>query len=158
MTELSEGLRRRDLSRGVDPKIIDSRLDRLLTNLSINFDDSCISGWELNERKYQLPDPRDNHVVAVAEFAQSHVIVTENLKDFPENKLPLGIVVQHPREFLLHAIHVNSTLVAKAILAMSERSGRHGPKLDPHEYLEKMIRSFELEEVRSFLSPHLQGD
>lgn len=152
LTELSEGLRRRDLSRGVDPKVIDERLDKLLTNLGVNFDDSCVSGWEMLEGKYRLPDPRDEHVVAVAEFAQAGVIVTENLKDFPEDKLPMGIVAQHPREFLLNTIHVDPALVGQAVLAMSERSGRHGPKLDPHEYLEKMIRIFELEEARSFLS------
>ena len=158
LAELSAGLRRRDLSRGVDPKIIDTRLDKLLTNLRVNFVDSSVSGWEMLEGKYQLPDPRDEHVVAVAEFAQAGVIVTENLKDFPEDKMPMGIVAQHPREFLLNAIHIDPQLVGQAVLAMSERSGRHGPKLDSYEYLEKMIRTFELEEVRSFLRPHLMGD
>ena len=158
LTELSVGLRRRDISRGLDPQDIDARLDRLLTNLRVNFDDSIVLGWEMLEGKYQLPDPRDEHVVAVAEIAQASVIVTENLKDFPKDKLPAGIAAQHPREFLLSAIRLKPILVGQAIIAMSDRSGRFGPKLSPYEYLEKMIRIFELEEVRSFLSSYLMGD
>lgn len=91
LSELISGLRKRDIGRGDDPVEVEVRLHKLLTNLKGSFDDSCISGWEILEGKYQLPDPRDEHVVALAEFAHAGVIVTENLRDFPEDKLPVGI-------------------------------------------------------------------
>lgn len=155
LSELNAGLRKRDLGRGVDPKIIDARLDKLFTNLKVNFDDSCVFGWEPLEGKYQLPDPRDEHVVAVAEFAQAGVIVTENLKDFPEDRLPFGTTAQHPREFVLNTVSINPLLASHAVLAMSERSGRHGPKIAPLHYAEKLGVSFGSEELESVLSPYL---
>lgn len=155
LSELSAGLRKRDLGRGVDSKVIDARLDKLLSNLRLNFDDSCVFGWEPLEGKYQLPDPRDEHVVAVAEFAQAGVIVTENLRDFPEDRLPFGTTAQHPREFVLNTVSINPLLASHAVLAMSERSGRHGPKLDPLQYLESLIEKIEINELRSVLGPYL---
>ena len=155
LSELVFGLRKRDIRRGDDPLEVEARLNKLLTNLKVSFEDSCVSGWEFLEGQYQLPDHRDAHVVALAEFAHARAIVTENLRDFPEDKLPIGITAQHPREFVLNTIYMNPLMASQAVLAMSERSGRHGPKLDPIQYLEKLVEKFELEELRPELGPYL---
>ncbi len=46
-------------------------------------------------------DPKDRHVAAVAVRAHAHVIVTYNLKHFPDASLaPYGVEAQHPDDFL----------------------------------------------------------
>jgi predicted nucleic acid-binding protein len=47
--------------------------------------------------------PKDRHVLAAAVAAHAQVIVTSNLRDFPETALdPFGIEAQSPDTFLLH--------------------------------------------------------
>ncbi len=49
----------------------------------------------------ELPDLTDRHVLAAAIVGRCDVIVTQDLKDFPDEALaPYGIDVQHPDEFL----------------------------------------------------------
>ena len=48
-----------------------------------------------------LPDPNDRHVLAAAIVGRCDVIVTQNLKDFPEAALAhFEIEAQHPDEFI----------------------------------------------------------
>lgn len=48
----------------------------------------------------KLPDPDDRHVLAAAIKAGAQVIVTRNLKDFPETDLqPWDIEAQSPDAF-----------------------------------------------------------
>jgi hypothetical protein len=56
----------------------------------------------------EIPDPGDRHVVAAAIHERAHVIVTANLKHFPQDLLtPHGILVHHPDDFLIHQYHLN---------------------------------------------------
>jgi len=54
----------------------------------------------------ELPDPNDRHVLAAAIVGRCDVIVSQNLRHFPEDALaPYGIEVQHPDDFLVN--HLN---------------------------------------------------
>jgi predicted nucleic acid-binding protein len=47
-------------------------------------------------------DPKDRHVLACAIHSKSELIITFNLRDFPEQALaPWGISACHPQDFLL---------------------------------------------------------
>lgn len=55
-----------------------------------------------------LPDPDDCHVLAAAIKTNAHVIVTNNLKDFPEEYLEtFGLKVKGADDFLTDIIDLN---------------------------------------------------
>lgn len=57
-------------------------------------------------------DEKDRHILAAAVKALCEVIVTYNLKHFPEEALePFGIVAKHPDEFLIDLYHLNGEIV-----------------------------------------------
>lgn len=63
-----------------------------------------------------MPDADDRHVLAAAILCQAGAIVTFNLKDFPAELLaPLGIIAQHPDEFVEHAFGINPAAVIAAV-------------------------------------------
>ena len=69
---------------------------------------------ELIER-LELSDANDRHVSAAAVRSGADVIVTQNLKDFPEEKLdPYGIEAQHPDTFITFLFDLNAGAVLAA--------------------------------------------
>jgi predicted nucleic acid-binding protein len=93
---LSE-LRRNLIEHGIPAE----RVDRRLTQMSRSFPDALVAGYEsLTDR--MTNHPKDRHVLAAAVRANAEVIVTFNLKDFPESALEsYDVEVIHPDEFLL---------------------------------------------------------
>jgi len=58
--------------------------------------------WEPVCAGLDLPDPDDRHVWAAAIKGGAQMIVTANLKDFPEDRLSTtAIAATHPDDFLL---------------------------------------------------------
>ena len=63
--------------------------------------DCLVTGYETLVSALDLPDPDDRHVLAAAIVGRCDVIVTCNLRDFPEAAVsPYGVEVQHPDDFL----------------------------------------------------------
>lgn len=64
----------------------------------------------------EIPDSQDKHVVAAAILERAHVIVTSNLRHFPQNVLqPYGILVQSPDDFLVHQYHLNPDRIREVL-------------------------------------------
>lgn len=78
------------------------RLERTRDLMDQNVRDALVSGYEeLIPAIAGLPDPGDRHVLAAAIAGRCDVIVTFNLRDFPEAIVSsYGIEVIHPDEFL----------------------------------------------------------
>ena len=67
--------------------------------------DCLVRGYETLIDGLKLPDPNDRHVLAAAIRAGAQVIVTSNLKDFPEADLTAYHVdAQDPDDFVSHLI------------------------------------------------------
>src|ERR1700730_14355516 len=64
--------------------------------------DCLVTGYEPLVESLQLPDADDRHVLAAAIKSSAQVIVTTNLKDFPEAELrPWNVEAKSPDDFVL---------------------------------------------------------
>lgn len=108
---------------------------RLLMNEKIP--DSLVTGYESIINGLELPDPDDRHVLAAAIRCSAQIIVTFNLKDFPQEKLdPYGIEAMHPDEFVDFQLGLKPSLVIRA--AKTLRSRLNNPEKTPQEFLETL--------------------
>jgi hypothetical protein len=84
-----------------------------------------------------FPDNDDAHVVAAAIKAQAATIVTDNLKDFPRDKIDtLNLEVRSADEFITDTISLDE---AKAVAAIKKMRVRfHNPALNQEQLLLKM--------------------
>jgi predicted nucleic acid-binding protein len=72
-----------------------------------------------------LPDPNDAHVLAAAIATRAHVLVTDNLKDFPSHIADAcGIQVLSTDEFLANTIALAPEKAVLALRIMRERFKR----------------------------------
>jgi len=61
-----------------------------------------VVGFEYMIPSINLPDPDDRHVVAAAIHSGASLIITFNLKDFPDEALkPYNLTAQHPDDFIV---------------------------------------------------------
>lgn len=87
-----------------------------------------------------LPDPDDRHVLAAAIVGDCDVIVTQNLGDFPqENLSPHGIMVQHPDDFLLSLLKLETNEFCAEVRQI--RARLKNPPYSVEEYLRNLSRS-----------------
>jgi len=96
--------------------------------------DCLIAGYEPMIPILQLPDPDDRHILAAAVVGRCDVIVTQNLKDFPEKLLSAyGIEAQHPDDFLCNHLDLAPGLFCDAIRKVRVRL--KNPPYSVEEYL-----------------------
>jgi predicted nucleic acid-binding protein len=82
------------------PDLKRERLLRTCSEMNRAVPDAMVSGYEPHIDTITLPDENDRHVVAAAVAAEATFILTANLKDFPRNQLPAGIMATAPDPFL----------------------------------------------------------
>jgi predicted nucleic acid-binding protein len=98
------------------PHIPQARLHELRDAMDERAEDSLVAGYETLIESLTLPDPNDRHVLAAAIVAHADVIVTCNLRDFPEEALdPFDIEAQHPDEFIRHILDLEPIVVVDAV-------------------------------------------
>ncbi|WP_258879525.1 PIN domain-containing protein [Corynebacterium glutamicum] len=79
-------------------------------------DDCLVTGYEDLIESLSLPDPDDRHVLAAAIRCGAQVIVTENVRDFPQDVMDkYGIEIQGADEFLYDQIDLFGTRVHQAV-------------------------------------------
>ncbi len=89
---------------------------------------ACVEIDEADLERIELPGPDDRHVVAAALASGCALVVTYNLKDFPDEALaPLGLRAIHPDEFLMQAAQSAPDAVAEAVRSLT-LAKRHPPR------------------------------
>jgi hypothetical protein len=99
-------------------------------------------------------------VLAAAIRGRADVIVTRNVRDFPEEALtPFGIEAQHPDEFIVHLLGLRPSPVIEA--AQRHRKSLRRPAMATAEYLEMLEREGLTETaaiLRDYIIAEEEGD
>lgn len=104
------------------PELSIERLQRTINLMNEAFEDSLVENYNELIPSLKLPDPDDNHVLAAAIKSKADLIVTYNLKDFPQDYMSIyDIEVQHPDHFIVNSIELNSRIALGALVAQSTR-------------------------------------
>lgn len=120
---------RPDLDRG----LVARRLDAMKRALP----DATISGYSALIDGLELPDPGDRHVLAAAIRARAALIVTQNLKHFPDTSLePYAMHAVHPDRFACDLFHLNPRRVVATVEA--QRSDLRRPPLSRPDFLGRL--------------------
>ncbi len=121
------------------PDITRQRVERVRDLMNSNVRDCLITGYELLISSLHLPDANDRHVLAAAIQCAADVIVTFNLKDFPDETLmQYGIRAHHPDDFLTSRLELTPDVVCAA--AKRQRESLRNPPKTVEEYLEALER------------------
>lgn len=100
--------------------------DHLVATMRSAFDDAEAPDWQRYLSSVELPDPDDRHVVACAIAGRADAIITNNLRDFPPDRLPATIEVMPPETFALHNVTLNVRKAREAVEGIVARSGTGG--------------------------------
>ena len=104
------------------PDIDPSRLELMREQMDRAVPDGLVTGHEALIDGIKLPDADDRHVVAAAVRCHAAVIVTTNLRDFPNAALePYGLSAQHPDEFISDLIDLEPGTVCGAVKTVRRR-------------------------------------
>lgn len=120
------------------------------------FEEACVCDYDqLLSVCANLPDPNDAHVVAAALKTQASMIVTENLKDFPDAILSaLNIEARSADAFIADTIALDPGRAVAAIRTMRLRLKK--PEKTPDVLLLDMEAEGLVETV-DILRPHVQS-
>lgn len=110
------------------------RLERTRDLMDQTVRDCLITGYQDLASTLTLPDPNDTHVLAAAIVGRCDVIVTRNLKDFPETILqPYDLEAQDPDEFLCNHLSLVPGHFCTSIRTVRQRLKKPPKEVD--EYL-----------------------
>ena len=99
--------------------------------------ESLVKGYEQRIETLTLPDPGDRHVLAAAIESKASLIVTWNVRDFPDESLKLfGIVAITPDDFVMDQIELSTELVIRAVRRQKE--SLKNPTLTWDEYFRNL--------------------
>ncbi|HEX4914690.1 MAG TPA: PIN domain-containing protein [Vicinamibacterales bacterium] len=131
-----------------------AKIDKRRTEMDAAIQDCLVEGYEPLESALALPDPHDRHVLAAAISCKASVIVTYNVRDFPESALaPHYVDVQHPDDFLRHAASLDLHAVLEA--AQATRRRRKNPPCSAEDFLAEMRNNWQLATTAGVLSEYV---
>jgi predicted nucleic acid-binding protein len=111
-----------------------AKLERTRDRMNAAVLDCLVTGYEALIPALTLPDPDDRHVLAAAIRGRADVIVTYNLKHFPDAVLSgYAIKAQHPDEFVSNLISLDAEVVYTA--AKEQRARLKNPPKSAEDFL-----------------------
>jgi hypothetical protein len=121
------------------PDLDRASLEATQRSMDRYFPRSNLKDYESIIGSLSLPDPNDRHVLAAAIKRSARIIVTANMKDFPEKILaPYCIRVEHPDDFVLACIDRERSKAIKAL--KNQVKYLKNPPLSTEKVLENLKR------------------
>jgi predicted nucleic acid-binding protein len=120
-----------ELERALVTKIglTTEKAKKRIAKMHEHFGDAVVRGYEpllpsmTNQEK-------DRHVLAAAAESEAELIVTLNLRDFPQAALtPFGVEAKHPDAFLISLYDLSPQIVTHTLNAQASAIGRSLPDL-----------------------------
>ena len=131
---------------------IEARARTVGAKMAAAVPDSIITGYEALIDGLKLPDPKDRHVLAAAIVGHADVIVTRNLRHFPDAAIgQYGIEAQDPDEFVAHLIDLDLEVVCQSVKTIRARLKK--PAFTPKQYLDR-LRANGLTRTADLLAQH----
>ncbi|MFT4188364.1 MAG: PIN domain-containing protein [Aeromicrobium sp.] len=152
LEELHEHETLKLIKRGASPERAAARAEHLIGQMRRHFDDALVTGWEPLEGSFGLKDVDDEHVVAAAVVGGAGVIVTDNLPDFPAEKMPAHIDVHDAKTFAANTATVDPQL---AVRALTETATRHHSPETPSDILDALVNIYQMTDLDGLLRPLL---
>jgi hypothetical protein len=157
LAELEHHERRKLRIRGMDPGEAARRAAGLVRAMEDAFPHAAVAGWEDLDGSFGLPDADDEHVVAAAVVGGAGIVVTSNVRDFPDRCLSGAMRVTPPVVFVDEIVAARPRDAVVAIVAVAARSGRLGPRLVPGAVLEVMASRYGMARAAETLARQLRG-
>ena len=134
------------------PDLSRPMLEKARKAMDTSIRDALVTGYEHLIESLQLSDKDDRHVLAVAIRAGASLIVTHNLRDFPDAVLePYGVKAISPDDFLMRLIAENAKAVLDVVKLQRERL--KNPPKTVEEHLATLERQ-RLSKTVAFLREH----
>jgi predicted nucleic acid-binding protein len=133
------------LAKGVEAAEAENRIKKV----NLAFPGALVQNYKGLIDKLELPDVDDRHVLAAAIKVNANLIVTNNIKDFPEQYLQsFGLSAKTADDFLTDIIDLNQE---QAIAAYKEMIlNKKNPKMNELEVLDQ-IRKAGLKDAAHYL-------
>lgn len=113
------------------------KLERTRDLMNQHVHDALVIGYEDRIATLCLSDPDDRHVLAAAIKGSCHLIVTKNLKDFPEKTLEQhGLEAWHQDTFLLELLRADTATFLRGLGII--RARLTDPPYTPDQYLDTL--------------------
>lgn len=121
------------------PDLDAARLARTRQLMCEAVPDCLVTGYESLVAGLDLPDPDDRHVLAAAVRCHAQVIVTDNVSDFPPERVrPYALEAQTPDEFVLHLVDLAPATVATVV--QQQADALRNPPQTLADVLERLSR------------------
>ncbi|NEV62781.1 PIN domain-containing protein [Thiorhodococcus minor] len=121
------------------PELDEAKLQRTTTLINQAVPDCLVTGYGHLIDRLSLPDPNDRHVLAAAIRSGAQVIVTTNLKDFPQVALAdFDIDARHPDDFILDLADLDPAIVTTS--AKLQRAALKHPPLLAETFIDTLRR------------------
>ena len=122
--------------KGITDEIVKQRI--LKAHLA--FPDALVNNYDTLIGGLSLPDEKDCHVLAAAIKADASLIVTNNIKDFPDEMLSnYGLKAKTADDFLTDIIDLNTETAVIAFRQMV--MNKKNPDLDEYEVLDSLRKN-----------------
>jgi predicted nucleic acid-binding protein len=131
--------------RGMAEAQAEAKAAKLIEQIRTHFDDAEVQNWQPYEGTFGLPDLDDEHVLAAAAAGHAGAIVTDNLKHFPEDKIPPGIQIVSPSEFAANTVAVSPARALRAVTAITARFDK--PPMSVDEFLSILRERYGMDEA-----------
>ena len=129
--------------------VSEEEANKRIAKANIAFPDALVQNYKGLIEHLRLPDADDRHVLAAAIKTNASIIVTNNIKDFPEEYLQsFGLNAKTADDFLTDIIDLNheQTIAAFKEMVLNKKN----PKQDAFEVLNQ-LRNAGLRDTANFL-------